>query len=94
MAEIFKKKYHLQHSKFAHFETLRKGFDESEPSKVPYICYQNIGFSFSLYIKFLKIYQLFCDQNIKKKNLECKRQPYFKNGTVLGEWLWNVILIK
>ena len=57
----------MQHSKFAHFETLRKGFDESEPSKVPYICYQNIGFSFSLYIKFLKIYQLFCDQNIKKK---------------------------
>ena len=87
MAEILKKKYHLQHSKFAHFETLRKGFDESEPSKVPYICYQNIGFSFSLYIKFLKIYQLFCDQNIKKKKIWnasdshiSKMEPFWENG--------------
>ena len=84
MAEI-KKKNHLQHSKFAHFETLRKGFDESEPSKVPYICYQNIGFSFSLYIKFLKIYQLFCDQNIQKQIWNAsdshisKMEPFLEN---------------
>ena len=40
MAEKFKKN-HLRHAKFAHFETLRKLFDESKPSKGPYIWYQN-----------------------------------------------------
>ena len=39
MAE--KLKYHLQHAKYAHFETLRKFVDESKPSKGNYIWYQN-----------------------------------------------------
>ena len=33
-------------TQFAHFETLRKRFDEISPSKGPYIWYQNEGFSF------------------------------------------------
>ena len=39
------KKYHLQHAKFAHIETLRKMFDESKPSNGRYILQQNLRFS-------------------------------------------------
>ena len=44
MAE-FQKQNNLQHATFARFETLRKHFDESKPSKAPYIWYQTLGFS-------------------------------------------------
>ena len=35
---------------FGHFETLRKTFDESKPSKGTYIWYQNLGFSLKINI--------------------------------------------
>ena len=43
MAEKFQN--HLRDAKFGHFKTLRRRFDESNPSEGPYIWYQNLGFS-------------------------------------------------